>query len=234
MYFFSCHQAALRTLTSVCLCVCVSVRPSFHLSHLFDNVPVIVSSWNFQELLPLTDVMSIQKVKVRGQRSGSQRSWPHLAVYGAYLQFKLTYDNAMRHKAWFCLEEVTHFSRSTVKFQGHMAEKLSILNQIGRFQTVTPVWIHQGLWNDAQRLKQHRRGPFCFSRSVVSFQGHAVQKNASNFAFLDYKLQFEYTYGFETMHKGWCSIEEVRYCFSRSSIKFPCHTGQQFTNFYPN
>ena len=29
----------------------------------------MVSSWNFQELLPITNVMSIQKVKVRGQRS---------------------------------------------------------------------------------------------------------------------------------------------------------------------
>ena len=46
------------------LSVCLSVR----LSHLFDNVPVIVSSWNFQELFPLTDTMSMQdqwsKVKV--------------------------------------------------------------------------------------------------------------------------------------------------------------------------
>ena len=36
---------------------------------LVDNVPIIVSSWNFQEFLPLTKLMSMQKVKVRGQRS---------------------------------------------------------------------------------------------------------------------------------------------------------------------
>ena len=36
-------------------------------SHLFDYVPIIVSSWNFQELLPVTEVTSMQKVKVRGQ-----------------------------------------------------------------------------------------------------------------------------------------------------------------------
>ena len=57
-----------------------SVRPSVCLWHLFDYVPVIVSSWNFQKLLPLTEVMSMRKVKVRGQRSRSQRSWPHLAI----------------------------------------------------------------------------------------------------------------------------------------------------------
>ena len=41
----------------------LSVRPS----HLFDYVPIIVSSWNFQELLPVTEVTSMQKVKVKGQ-----------------------------------------------------------------------------------------------------------------------------------------------------------------------
>ena len=35
---------------------CPSVRLSVCLSHLFDYVPIIVSSWNFQELLPMTEV----------------------------------------------------------------------------------------------------------------------------------------------------------------------------------
>ena len=67
---------------SVCLSVRLSIRhtflaatkqlykwyfPSVHLSHLFDYVPIIVSSWNFQELLPMTEVTSMQKVKVKGQ-----------------------------------------------------------------------------------------------------------------------------------------------------------------------
>ena len=66
--------------------VCPSVRPSVRLSvcpsHLFDYVPIIGSSWNFQELLPMTNVRSMQKVKVRGQRSRSQRSQPNLTVSG--------------------------------------------------------------------------------------------------------------------------------------------------------
>ena len=45
--------------------------PSVCLLHLFDYVPIIVSSWNFQELLSMTKVTSMQKVKVRGQRSRS-------------------------------------------------------------------------------------------------------------------------------------------------------------------
>ena len=62
--------------------VCPSVRLSVRLSHLFDYVPIILSSWNFQELLPVTKVTSMQKVKVRGQRSRSQRSQPNLTVSG--------------------------------------------------------------------------------------------------------------------------------------------------------
>ena len=76
---FSCDQAALQMVfASVRLSVC----PSVCLSHLFDYVPIIVSSRNFQELLPMTKVRSKQKVKVRGQRSRSQRSQPNLTVSG--------------------------------------------------------------------------------------------------------------------------------------------------------
>ena len=64
------------------LSVRLSVRPSVCPSHLFDYVPIIVSSWNFQELSPRTRVTSMQKVKVRGQRSRSQRSQPNLTVSG--------------------------------------------------------------------------------------------------------------------------------------------------------
>ena len=60
---FSCDQAALWMVYSVRLSVC----PSVCLSHLFDYVPIIVSSQNVQELLPMTEVISMQKVKVNGQ-----------------------------------------------------------------------------------------------------------------------------------------------------------------------
>ena len=79
---FSCDQAALWMVQSVRPSVRPSVCLSVRLSHLFDYVPIIVSSWNFQELLPVTKVTSMQKVKVRGQRSRSQRSQPHLTVSG--------------------------------------------------------------------------------------------------------------------------------------------------------
>ena len=40
-------------------------------------------------------------------------------------------------------------------------------------------------------------------------------------------LQFEITDGNEMMHKAWCSIEEVPYCFSRSYVKFQGHMAKK-------
>ena len=120
-YIFSHDQAALRTPLSVCPSVC--------LSHLFHYVPFIVSSWNFQELLPMTKVMSMEEVEVRGQRSRSRD------------------------------------------------KKSPILTQIGRFRTVTPVWIYQWLRNDAQSLKWVRRGALLFFKVIHQISRSHGSKN---------------------------------------------------------
>ena len=73
----------------------------------------------------------------------------------------------MMHRAWSSIVEVPYcFSRSYVKFQGHTALKIVELTQIGRFRTLTPVWIHQWLWNVAQSLKQQRRDALLFSKVI--------------------------------------------------------------------
>ena len=36
------------------------------------------------------------------------------------------------------------------------------------------------------------------------------------------------------MHTAWCCIEEVPYCFSRSSVKFQGHMAQRIVEFDPN
>ena len=38
--------------------------------------------------------------------------------------------------------------------------------KIGRFRTVTPVWIHRWLWNVAQSVKQQRRDVLLFSKVI--------------------------------------------------------------------
>ena len=63
---FSCDQAAIGMVQYVCLSVCLFVCPS----HLFDYVPIFVSSWNFQELLPMTKVTSMQIKRSRSEVKG--------------------------------------------------------------------------------------------------------------------------------------------------------------------
>ena len=62
--------------------ICVFSKMSVRLSHLFYYVRIIISSWNYQELLPMMKERSMQKVMVRGQKSRSQRSKPNLTVSG--------------------------------------------------------------------------------------------------------------------------------------------------------
>ena len=106
-----------------------SVNLSVRLSHLFHHVPIIVSSWNFRELLPLTEVMSMQKVEVRSQRSRSQTSTPNLAVYGLLTQVWIHIWQWNHAHSWKQHRRGTLlpycFSRSSVKFQGHMGQKVA-------------------------------------------------------------------------------------------------------------
>ena len=63
-----------------------------------------------------------------------------------------------------------------------------ILTPIERFRTVTPVWIHRQLQNDAQSLKGHRRGALLFFELICQILRSQGQKNADLapiWAFLD-------------------------------------------------
>ena len=162
---------------SVCLSVC--------LSHLFDYVPIIVSSWNFQELLPMTK--SDVHAKAQGQRS----------------KVKVTEVNS----------------------------------QLSRFRTVTPVWIQISWWNDAQSLMLLRRGSLLFFKVIRQISRSHKSKNRRIWRRLGISgllLQFKFTNGYEMMHKAWSSIEEVPYCFSRSSVKFQGHTALKIVEFDPD
>ena len=147
-------------------------------SHLFDYVPIIVSSWNFQELLPVTEVTSMQKVKVT---------------------------------------EVT--------------------TQLNRFRTVTPVWIHIWWWNDAYSLIMLRRGALLFFKVIRHISRSHSSKNRWIWPKLGVSglyLQFQFTNGYEMLHKAWSSIDEVPYCFWRSSVKFQGHAALKIVEFDPD
>ena len=129
------------------------------------------------------------------------------------------------------------FSRSSIKFLVHTGQKLSNFIQIGRFQTVIPVWIYWWLWYDAQSLMQHGRGALLFFKVICKFQSRTGQKNHPFWTKLSVSrllLKFEFTHGFEIMHKAWLSKEEGPYCFSRSSVKLQGHTRKKITEFDPN
>ena len=54
---FSCNQAALWMVHSVCLSLCPSVRLSVCLARLFHYVPIIISSWNLITMTHCHDVI---------------------------------------------------------------------------------------------------------------------------------------------------------------------------------
>ena len=80
----------------------------------------------------------------------------------------------------WCTKLEVAWKRCHIVFQGDMSnckvtrlKKLSILTQIGRFWTRTPVWIHQWLWNDAQSL----RGALLFFKVIRQISRSHGEKN---------------------------------------------------------
>ena len=114
----------------------------------------MVSSSNFQEWLPTTEVMSMQKF------ADFERNW---AFPDCHSSSNSPSGFEMIYKALSSIEQVPYFlSRSSIKFQGHTGQKITNFAQIERFWTVTAVWIHHWVWNDAQSLMYFRRGALMF------------------------------------------------------------------------
>ena len=77
-----------------------------------------------------------------------------------------------RRGALLFVEVIHHISRS------YGTKKSPILTPIERFQTVNPVLIHQWLWNDAQSLKQQRRGALLFVEVIHQIsRSHGTTKS---------------------------------------------------------
>ena len=81
---------------SVCLLVCLSVRQP----HLLYKVAGIISSWHFQEQIPLTEVMSMQKAKVICQilkSQGTKRSLILTRIW-VFLLYNSSFNSSMSKK----------------------------------------------------------------------------------------------------------------------------------------
>ena len=120
-------------------------------------------------------------------------------------------------------------SRSKVKVT-------EVTTQLKRFRTVTPVWIHIWWWNDAYSLMMLRRGALLFLKVIRQISRSHGSKKRRIWPRLGISglFQFEFTNGYEMLHKAWSSIEEVPYCFWRSSVKFQGHTALQSVKFDPD
>ena len=91
--------------------------------------------------------------------------------------------NTPMAKKW-CTKLEVALKRCPIVFQGHPSnfkvtrlKKLSNFTQIGRFRTLTQVWIHQWLQNDAQSLKQHWRGALLFFKVILQIPRSHGSKN---------------------------------------------------------
>ena len=130
----------------------------------------------------------------------------------------------MMYQVWFCLEEVPYcFSWSSVKFQGHAAKKIVDCD---------PDWVFPDCnWSLTSPMylkwctKLHVVKKRC-PRSSVNFLGDAGQEIANfdpNWAIPGCNSSLNKSMALKCCTKLNCSIEEVPYCFSRSSIKFQGH-----------
>ena len=134
---------------------------------------------------------------------------------------------------WLCSHHhiITKFSgvitndRSDVHAKGQgqrsKVKVTEVTTQLNRFRTVTQVWIHIWWWNNAYSLMMLRRGALLFFKVIRQISRSHSSKNRQIWPKLGVSglyLQFEITDGYEMMHKAWSSIEDVPYCFSRSSV----------------
>ena len=123
----------------------------------------------------------------------------------------------MLHKAWNSKEEMPYcFPRSSIKFQGHTGQNITDFDPNWAFPDYRPVAAFKSLsFALFKVIRQISRSHGSKNRSIWPKLGVSGQQ-----------LQFEFTDGYEMLHKAWNSKGDVPYCFPRSSIKFQGHTGQ--------
>ena len=83
---------------------------------------------------------------------------------------------------------------------------------------------------------EHRRGALLFLkviRQISRSHGSKKRRIWPRLGVSGLLLQFEFTNGYEMMHKAWSSIEKVPYWFLRSSVKFQGHTALKSVEFDP-
>ena len=131
----------------------------------------------------------------------------------------------MLHKAWNSRGEMPYcFPRSSIKFQGHTVQNITDFDPNWAFPDCRLV----------AAFKSLRFALFKVIRQISRSHGSKNLRIWPKLGVSGQQLQFEFTDGYEMLHKAWNSKGEVPFCFSRSSIKFQGYTGQNITDFDPN
>ena len=130
----------------------------------------------------------------------------------------------MMHKAWGSIEEVPYcFSRSSVKFQGHIALKIMEFDSNSAFPDCN------SSLNSPMAMKCCTKLETAKKRCPIVFQGHP-----SNFKVTRDKTPILTQIGrFRTIGRSQLSNPSDLPC-SRSSIKFQGHTALKVVEFDPN
>ena len=88
------------------------------------------------------------------------------------------------------------------------------------------------LWNDAQSLMYYRRGALLFSQVIHQIsRSHGTKKSPILTRIERFRTVTPVwvTDGFKMMHKAWDSMQEVPYCFSRSSTNIKVTRAEKST-----
>ena len=147
---FSCDQAAIRTLQSICPSVCLYVCYIFFTMFLsWYQHKIFTSCDHWQKWCPCK--RSRSEVKSQGHR-GQKKFCPDLDFWDC----KYSLNSQMTMKPCTKLAVAKSFPivflGNPSNFEVTKAEKSIILTQIECFRTVTPVWFYPWLWNGAESL----------------------------------------------------------------------------------
>ena len=131
--------------------VCLSVRPS----HIFHYVPIIVYS----------GFITNDRCHVHAEGQGQRLKVKVTYVMTPLSRFRTATPVWIHIWQWSDACSLTLLIRGALLFfkvirqisRSNGQKKSPISAKIGRFRTVTPVWIYQWLWNDAHSLKQQTR-----------------------------------------------------------------------------
>ena len=181
---FSCDQAALQMVFSVC----PSVRLSVCLSHLFSCDQAAL--WMVQSVCPSVRpsvCLSVRPSVCHTFLTMFPSSYHH-EIFRSYYQWQ----------KWRPCKR----SRSEVKGQGHRGHDPNF-----RFRTVTPVWIHIWWWNDTYSVMLLRRGALLFFkviRQISRSHGAKIAEFDPDWAFPDCNSSLN-----SPMATKWCTKLEV-------------------------